>query len=57
MLGQVQSLRHENKENLEAIFIFLKIEYDFNLNYITTDYHKGQIIAVNSSFNDSKIIL
>lgn len=35
---------HENKENIEAVFNFLKIKFDFNPNYITTDYHKGKLM-------------
>ena len=48
---------HENKENFEKVFNYLKIKYDFEPKYITSDYHKGQISAIISTFNNSKIIL
>ena len=50
-------IRHENKENFETIFNYLKIKYDFKPTYIMSDYQKGQIKAIINSFGDSKLLL
>lgn len=50
-------IRNENIENFKKIFNYLKIKYNFEPKYITSDYHRGQIAAINSSFPDAEIIL
>ena len=50
-------IRHENTENFKKIFNYLKIKYNFEPKYVTSDYHRGQIAAINSSFPDSQVIL
>ena len=50
-------IRHENIENFKKIFNYLRIKYNFEPKYVTTDYHRGQIAAINTSFPESEIIL
>ena len=41
-------IKSENNETFEANYI--KLKYEFNPKYINTDFQKGQIKAINSSF-------
>ena len=50
-------IRHENIETFETIFKILKIKYEFNPNFINTDFQKGQIGAIINVFQNSTIIL
>ena len=48
---------HENVENFKKIFGHLKLKYNFEPIYITSDIHRDQLSAINSSFPDTQIIL
>ena len=50
-------IRHENIENFETIFKYLKIKYEFIPKYVYTDYQKGQIKAIAKVFPNANIIL
>ena len=50
-------IRHENKENFEAIFNYLKLKYEFIPKYVNTDYQKGQLEAIAKVFPNANIIL
>ena len=50
-------IKHENKENFEAIFNYLKLKYEFIPKYVNTDYQKGQLKAIAKVFPNANIIL
>ena len=50
-------IRHENIQNFESVFNYLKIKFNFRPDVITSDYQKGQIGAIIKCFPNSKIVL
>ena len=47
----------ENVENFNKVLNYLKLKYNFNPTYITSDFQKAQIKYINIIFPKSNIIL
>ena len=50
-------IRHENVENFSKVLNYLKLKYDFNPKYFTSDFQKEQIKSINIIYPESDIIL